>query len=159
MVYFQTKNPNLGKFWRALEWKMFWSFGVFSGHLEYFRDVWYILETFGIFYGTLGSVVIIWYIFHRFEILCQEKYGNPGLELVGRHCLIFLVPSGRNTWRLGRHSSCQLDLKCFSAARKKKRCQGNCEFCSKAFVRKTFVDSFCSKKLLLVNFVRKNVCW
>jgi hypothetical protein len=22
MVYFQTKNPNLGKFWRALIWKM-----------------------------------------------------------------------------------------------------------------------------------------
>jgi hypothetical protein len=23
MVYFQTKNPNLGTFWRALEWKFF----------------------------------------------------------------------------------------------------------------------------------------
>jgi hypothetical protein len=23
MVYFQAKNPNLGKFWRALDWKMF----------------------------------------------------------------------------------------------------------------------------------------
>jgi hypothetical protein len=23
MVYFQPKNPNLGKFWMALEWKMF----------------------------------------------------------------------------------------------------------------------------------------
>jgi hypothetical protein len=22
MVYFQTKNPNLGKFWTALDWKM-----------------------------------------------------------------------------------------------------------------------------------------
>jgi hypothetical protein len=22
MVYFQTKNPNLGKIWRALGWKM-----------------------------------------------------------------------------------------------------------------------------------------
>jgi hypothetical protein len=22
MVYFQAKNPNLGKFWRALDWKM-----------------------------------------------------------------------------------------------------------------------------------------
>jgi hypothetical protein len=30
MVYFQTKTPNLGKLWRALEWKMLvylWSFG------------------------------------------------------------------------------------------------------------------------------------
>jgi hypothetical protein len=32
MVCFQTKNPNLGKFWRALEWEMLvylWSFGIF----------------------------------------------------------------------------------------------------------------------------------
>jgi hypothetical protein len=33
MVYFQTKNPNLGIFWRVLQWKMLyilWSFGIFS---------------------------------------------------------------------------------------------------------------------------------
>jgi hypothetical protein len=30
MVYFQTKNPNLGKFWRAIDWKMF----------IYFMDIW-----------------------------------------------------------------------------------------------------------------------
>jgi hypothetical protein len=53
MVYFQTKNPNLGKFWRALEWKIvvyfmticnifiviwlnLWPFGIVSGHLVYF---------------------------------------------------------------------------------------------------------------------------
>jgi hypothetical protein len=33
MVYFQTKNPNLGKFWRALESKMlvyFSHFGMFG---------------------------------------------------------------------------------------------------------------------------------
>jgi hypothetical protein len=30
MVYFQTKNPNLGTFWRALEWKM----------LVYFMAIW-----------------------------------------------------------------------------------------------------------------------
>jgi hypothetical protein len=32
MEYFQTKNSNLGKFWRALEWKMLeylWPFGIF----------------------------------------------------------------------------------------------------------------------------------
>jgi hypothetical protein len=40
MEYFKTKNPNLGKFWRALEWKMFvyvrviWN--VYYGHLVYF---------------------------------------------------------------------------------------------------------------------------
>jgi hypothetical protein len=38
MVCFQTKNPNSGKFWRALEWKMLvylWSFGIFSIVLVY----------------------------------------------------------------------------------------------------------------------------
>jgi hypothetical protein len=43
MVCFQTKNPNLGKFWRALEWKM----------LVYFMVIWNILLPFGIFYGRL----------------------------------------------------------------------------------------------------------
>jgi hypothetical protein len=39
MVYFQTKNTNLGKFGRALEWK---KVGLFLGHLEYILDIWYI---------------------------------------------------------------------------------------------------------------------
>jgi hypothetical protein len=39
MVCFQNKNPNLGKFWRALEWKM----------LLYFMVIWNILRSFGIF--------------------------------------------------------------------------------------------------------------
>jgi hypothetical protein len=47
MVCFQTKNPNLGKFWRAFEWKM----------LVYFMAVWNILRSFGIFYGHL---VMLW---------------------------------------------------------------------------------------------------
>jgi hypothetical protein len=34
MVYFQTKNRNLGKLWRALQWKMLVS--IFYGHLVYF---------------------------------------------------------------------------------------------------------------------------
>jgi hypothetical protein len=47
MVYFQTKNPILGKFWRALELKSL----VFS------MAIWSILRTLGIFYGHL---VILW---------------------------------------------------------------------------------------------------
>jgi hypothetical protein len=43
MVCFQTKNPNLGKFWRALEWKLW----------IYFMAVWNILRTFGIFFEHL----------------------------------------------------------------------------------------------------------
>jgi hypothetical protein len=59
MVCFKTKNPNLGKFWRALEWKM----------LVYVMAIWYILLPF-------GNGVEIWCIFPRFGILCQEKSGN-----------------------------------------------------------------------------------
>jgi hypothetical protein len=33
MVCFQTKNPNLGNFWSALDWKMLI-------YLEYFTDIW-----------------------------------------------------------------------------------------------------------------------
>jgi hypothetical protein len=36
MVYFQTKNPNLGKFWRALGME---KVGIFFGHLEYIRAI------------------------------------------------------------------------------------------------------------------------
>jgi hypothetical protein len=43
MVYFQTKNPNFGKFLRALEWKM----------LIYFMTIWNILWPYGIIYGRL----------------------------------------------------------------------------------------------------------
>jgi hypothetical protein len=40
MVCFQTKNPNLGKFLRALHGKMLVYF--MYGHLEYFKDIWEI---------------------------------------------------------------------------------------------------------------------
>jgi hypothetical protein len=43
MVSFQPKTYNLGKFWRALDWKM----------LIYFMVIWKILQTFGIFWDHL----------------------------------------------------------------------------------------------------------
>jgi hypothetical protein len=46
MVYSQTKNPNLGKFWRALDGE---NVDVFYSHLEYFthiRDILWIFDTF-----------------------------------------------------------------------------------------------------------------
>jgi hypothetical protein len=55
MVCFQTQNPNFGKFWRALQWKM----------LVYFITIWSSLRTFGI---------IIWYNLKFY----REKSGNPG---------------------------------------------------------------------------------
>jgi hypothetical protein len=67
MVYFQTKNRNLGKFWRVLQWKI----------LVYFMDIWSILRT---FYWHLVNFLIIWCIFPQFGILYQEKSGNPALD-------------------------------------------------------------------------------
>jgi hypothetical protein len=44
--YVHTKNPNLSKFWRALEWKML---EYFYGHFEYVYAIWYfaIFSSFG----------------------------------------------------------------------------------------------------------------
>jgi uncharacterized membrane protein YkvI len=69
MVCFQTKNPNLGKLWRALERKM----------PVYFMVIWNILLVIRYILWPFGNGVVIWYIFPRFGcILCQEKSGNPG---------------------------------------------------------------------------------
>jgi hypothetical protein len=59
MVYFQTKNPNLSAFWRALDWKM----------LIFLRLV-------GIFYGHLGYLVhfvLICYFFLFWYHVCTKK--------------------------------------------------------------------------------------
>jgi hypothetical protein len=64
MVYFQTKNPSLGKFWRVLQWKM--GTGIF-----YVRPVLSNFRSFGIFNGTLVCFVVFgiftpfWYILPR----------------------------------------------------------------------------------------------
>jgi hypothetical protein len=63
MVCFQTKNPNLGKFWRALEWKM----------SIYFIAIWNILRTFGKCYDHLVHFVLIWYIFSGVGITRQQN--------------------------------------------------------------------------------------
>jgi hypothetical protein len=42
---FLNRNPNLGKFWRVLQWKM----------LLYFKAVWYI-------YCYLVYFTVVWYI-------------------------------------------------------------------------------------------------
>jgi hypothetical protein len=66
MVCFQTKNTNLGKFWRVLLWK---NLGIFYDHLVNLRP-------FEIFYGHLVYFMVAWYIFPRFGILDQEKFSN-----------------------------------------------------------------------------------
>jgi hypothetical protein len=51
MFFFQTKNPNLGKFWRALH--RIENVGISYDDLEYFMAVWYSLWPFGIVCGHL----------------------------------------------------------------------------------------------------------
>jgi hypothetical protein len=80
MVYFQAKNPTLGKFLRALDFKL----------LMYFIAVWNICQTFGIFFDHLVHFVFIWYIF---PVL--EKSGNPDLQYCKKCPFPFyLLPSG-----------------------------------------------------------------
>jgi hypothetical protein len=57
MVRFQTKNPNLGKFWRVLQWKLMVYF-MENGHFKVFC---YILRTFGIVLGNLENFPPFWY--------------------------------------------------------------------------------------------------
>jgi hypothetical protein len=71
MVYFKTKNPNLGLFWRALEWKM----------LVYFMAIrYYHLCPFGVVCGRLVYFVVLWYIFPVLVCLGDEKSGNPACD-------------------------------------------------------------------------------
>jgi hypothetical protein len=68
MAYFQTKNPNFGKFWRVLQWKM----------LVYYIASWSILLLFGLFCVHLVYFKAIWSTVPLFGMLYQEKSGNPG---------------------------------------------------------------------------------
>jgi hypothetical protein len=70
MVCFQIKNPNFGKFWRVLQWKI----------LVYFMTILSIFRPLEIFYGHLIYFVFNWYISPRFGILFREKSGNPALD-------------------------------------------------------------------------------
>jgi hypothetical protein len=58
MVDFQTKNPNLGNFWRALQRKM----------CAYFWDIWYILQPSVLLHGHLWSFGI----FFRVLVCCTK---------------------------------------------------------------------------------------
>jgi hypothetical protein len=63
---FQTKNPNLGKFWRDLQRKI----------LVYFMAIGPVLRPLGI---LCGHLIYLWLfgIFSSFGMLYQEKSGNP----------------------------------------------------------------------------------
>jgi hypothetical protein len=62
MVCFKTKNPNLGKFWRFLQWKI----------LAKLWTIWSILRPLEIFYSHLVYFVVIGYIFPVL-VSCTKK--------------------------------------------------------------------------------------
>jgi hypothetical protein len=49
--------------------------GICYSRLQYITAIWRILLIF-------GTLVKIWYIFPHFDLLCQEKSGNPGQHSV-----------------------------------------------------------------------------
>jgi hypothetical protein len=60
MVCFQTKNPDLGKFWRVLDWKRF----------IYFIAIW-------CFYGDLGYFMAICYTLYSFFVAILPSQHPP----------------------------------------------------------------------------------
>jgi hypothetical protein len=83
---FQTKYPNLGKLWRALQWKMWaflWPFSTFYGHLVHFMAIWYILWPFGTFYGHLEHFIAIWHNGYRGHLVYFSPFGKLYLEKSG----------------------------------------------------------------------------
>jgi hypothetical protein len=72
MVYFKTKNPNLGTFWRVLQWKMLvylMPLGQFSCHLMIY------CMNFGIICGNLGYFPPFWYTVPRkiWQPCCRDQ--------------------------------------------------------------------------------------
>jgi hypothetical protein len=72
MVSFQTKNSNLGKFWRALG----------EDHLVHFVFLWYILCSFGTYCVPLVHIVFLWYIFPVWVSRAKKKLAT--LNLTGK---------------------------------------------------------------------------
>jgi hypothetical protein len=70
MVYFQTKNPNLGKFWSVLQRKM----------LVYFVAIWDIFWLYGIIFPVLVCCM--------YFMLYLEKSGNPDPQVVITYVLV-----------------------------------------------------------------------
>jgi hypothetical protein len=90
MVYFQNKNSNLGKVWRALEWK-------YLVYLEYFTAIWYFL-------CPISNVVVCNLVyFSPLSILCQQKSENPAPYIqfcVKNRTLLKIFASNRSHRRL-----------------------------------------------------------
>jgi hypothetical protein len=72
MVYFQTTNPNLGKFRIVLHWQM----------LVYFMDIWSILRLLEYFCYSIGDLVYIFPVLVCFT----KKIWQPCSEMVSQSC-------------------------------------------------------------------------
>jgi hypothetical protein len=86
MVYFQTKNPQLGKFRRVIGSKLLIRF---HGHLEYFTDIWD-------FFDHLVHFVFIWYIISGFGICTKKNLATLGEGKKSTHA---------KTWSSGRDAA------------------------------------------------------
>jgi hypothetical protein len=91
MVSFQTKNSNLVKFWRSLDWKL----------LIYLMATWNISRTFGGILWPLGTFVFIRLIFFRLGIMYREDSVNPGL-----HAFVISSDNNFNTTCSSIHTPC-----------------------------------------------------
>jgi hypothetical protein len=84
MVYFQTKNPKLGKFLMV-------NVTSFYDHLEYFMAIWYNLWPFGIVCGHL-------LFFSQFGMFGPREIWQPCKGYLKKYCyrsgaiLIFFLP-------------------------------------------------------------------
>jgi hypothetical protein len=73
--FFPTKNPNLGIFWRALEWKK----------LLYSLAISNILVPLGTFYGHFVIMQSFGTLFSALVNCGWKKSGNPGLDCGGKY--------------------------------------------------------------------------
>jgi hypothetical protein len=79
MVYFQNKNPTLGKFGRALEWK----------GLVYLMPILNIIRLFGVFYGQFVNFLVILYTFSPFWYVVTRKIWQPCQRGIGHDQTLF----------------------------------------------------------------------
>jgi hypothetical protein len=73
MFQFHTKKSNLGKFWRALQWKM----------LVCFMAIWNISRP---FFMTVTTFLVIWFIFDVLVSFTEKNLTT--LFLSKNHCVI-----------------------------------------------------------------------
>jgi hypothetical protein len=89
MIYFHTKNPNLGKFWRALEWKL----------LVYFMTIWntYIC-TVTVYFMAVRSRYVIWYIFPFWYVWAKKNLATPAPDFSRLEPNLRELKSSLNSW-------------------------------------------------------------